>query len=61
MDSDVEKAVDSICALGCQVVSDYIVALKQRQLRPEYQSLDTQQRDSLLQILQSVMSAYDNR
>lgn len=44
----VETAVDVICALGCDVVSAYITALQQAQVRPEYRSLDAVQRSSLL-------------
>ena len=52
----VEKAIDVICALGCEVVSAYIKALQNGELRPEYQSLDEIQRASLSQELQSIMS-----
>ena len=58
---EVEKAIDAICALGCDAVSAYIDALRKGELRPEYQSLDEIQRASLLQELQSIMSVYEGR
>ena len=61
LSAEVEKAVDAICALGCDVVSAYIGALQKGELRPEYQSLDEIQRTSLLQELQSIMSVYEGR
>ena len=61
LEPEVEQAVDAICALGCTVVNDYIRALQQAQPRPEYQSLDPQQRPSLLHELQSIMAVYDER
>ena len=51
---EVEKCIDSVCALGCDLVSDYIRALQKGELRPEYQSLDEEQRTSLLRELQSI-------
>ena len=57
----VETAVDVICALGCDVVSAYITALQQAQVRPEYRSLDAVQRSSLLHELQSIMAVYEAR
>lgn len=58
---EVAKAIDAICALGCDVVSAYINALQKGELRPEYQSLDESQRTSLLLELQSIMSVYEGR
>jgi len=55
------KTIDAICALGCTVVSGYILALQKGELRPEYQSLDEIQRASLLQELQSIMSVYEGK
>ena len=55
---EVENALDSICLLGCNVVSAYISALQKGESRPEYQSLDSEQRARLLQELQSIMSVY---
>jgi len=59
MDPAVERAVDAICALGCDLVSAYIKALQQADPRPEYQSLDAAQRASLLRELQSIMAVYE--
>ena len=61
LEPEVEQAVDAICALGCTVVSDYIRALQQAQSRPEYRSLDPQQRASLLRELQSIMAVYEQK
>lgn len=58
---EVEKSIDAVCALGCDVVSGYIRALQKGELRPEYQSLDEEQRASLLQELQSIMSVYRDK
>jgi hypothetical protein len=58
---EVEKTIDDICALGCDVVSAVIFALQKGELRPEYQSLDEIQRASLLQELQSIMSVYEGK
>lgn len=58
---DVEKTIDVICALGCDVVSAYIIALQKGELRPEYQSLNEIQRASLLHELQSIMSVYEGK
>lgn len=58
---EVEKTIDAICALGCTVVSGYILALQKGELRPEYQSLNEIQRASLLQELQSIMSVYEGK
>jgi hypothetical protein len=57
---EVEKTIDAICALGCDVVSVTINALQKGELRPEYQALDEIQRASLLQELQSIMSVYQD-
>jgi hypothetical protein len=61
LEPEVEKAVDVICARGCDVVSAYIKALQRAQVRPEYQLLDAAQRASLLRELQSIMAVYDDR
>ena len=58
---EVEKTIDAICALGCDVVRAYINALQKGELRPEYQALDAIQRTSLLQELQSIMSVYGDK
>ena len=58
---EVEKSIDAVCALGCELVSDYIRALQGGELRAEYQSLDEQQRATLLRELQSIMSVYGDR
>jgi len=58
---EVEKTLDAICALGCDVVSADINALQKGELRPEYQSLDEMQRASLLHELQSIMSVYEGK
>lgn len=55
----VEVAVERICALGCRQVSVYIRALQADESRPEYQSLDSAQRASLLLELRAIMSVYD--
>jgi hypothetical protein len=57
-DPDVESAMDSICALGCEIVDAYISALTRGEARPEYRALDRAQRASLLAELQSVMAVY---
>ena len=61
LEPEVEQAVDAICALGCNEVSACIRALQQAQSRPEYQSLDPQQRASLLRELRSIMAVYEER
>ncbi|MGD2075724.1 MAG: hypothetical protein PVI91_04140 [Gammaproteobacteria bacterium] len=60
LDPEVEKAVDSICALGCERVTAYIAALEKTQTRPEYRLLDARQRVSLLQELRSIMAVYQH-
>lgn len=57
----VEQAVDAICALGCEVVSAYIVALEEGETRPEYAALDVGQRARLLAELRAIMAVYDHR
>jgi len=59
LDPKVEKAIDVICALGCDVVTAYIHSLKQGESRIEYQLLNEDQRTSLLHELQSIMSVYE--
>ena len=61
MEPVVEQAVDEICALGCDTVATYIAALRQAQLRPEYETLDVSQRAVLLEELQSIMAVYEAR
>lgn len=58
---EVEQTIDAICALGCDVVSGYIRALQNGEVRPEYQSLDESQRVRLLQELRSIMSVYGDK
>ncbi len=58
---EVEKAIEAICALGCQVVSAYMKALEKGESLPEYQSLDELQRHRLLQELRSIMSVYQDK
>ena len=58
---EVEKTIDAVCALGCDVVSVTINALQKGELRPEYQSLDEIQRTSLLRELESIMAVYQDR
>ena len=57
----VEQAVDKICALGCKLVSAYIMALKNAESRPEYDDLDEVQRASLLSELLAIMAVYKNK
>jgi hypothetical protein len=57
----VEKTIDAVCALGCDMVSVTINALQKGELRPEYQSLDEIQRTSLLRELESIMAVYQDR
>ena len=59
--SGLEQAIDAICALGCDVVRAYILALGNGEIRPEYAALDTAQRASLLAELQDIMAVYENR
>jgi hypothetical protein len=59
--SGVEQAIDAICALGCDVVRAYILALGTGEMRPEYAALDAAQRASLLAELQDIMAVYENR
>lgn len=61
LDPDVEDAVDAICALGCQLVTEYMSALENAQTRAEYRHLDSRQRASLLHELRSIMAVYENR
>ena len=58
---EVEKCIDSVCALGCDFVTDCIQALKKGELRVEYESLDEEQRASMLRELQLIMSVYGDR
>ena len=57
----VEQAIDAICALGCDVVRAYILALGNGETRPEYATLDAAQRASLLAELQAIMAVYEGR
>jgi len=57
----VEQAVDAICALGCEVVSAYIVALEKGETRPEYAALDAGERAGLLAELRAIMAVYDHK
>jgi len=57
----VEQAIDAICALGCDVVRAYILALGKGETRTEYAALDAAQRASLLAELQEVMAVYEGR
>lgn len=56
----VEQAIDAICALGCDVVRAYILALGNGEMRPEYAALDAAQRASLLAELQDIMAVYES-
>lgn len=58
---EVEKTIDAVCALGCDMVSVTINALQKGELRPEYQSLDEIQRACLLRELESIMAVYQDR
>jgi hypothetical protein len=58
---EVEKTIDAVCALGCDMVSVTINALQKGELRPEYQSLDEKQRTCLLRELESIMAVYQDR
>ncbi len=58
---EVEKCIDLVCALGCDLVTDYICALQKGELRPEYQLLDEEQRATLLLELEEIMSVYRDR
>jgi len=60
-ESQVDRAVDQICELGCTVVSAYIAALQNGESRPEYQSLDAAQRAALLEELRSIMAVYEDQ
>jgi hypothetical protein len=57
----VEQAIDVICALGCELVLAYIVALQRGETRPEYAALDAGQRSCVLNELQAIMSVYEQR
>jgi hypothetical protein len=57
----VERAMDAICALGCELVRAYIAALQRGESRPEYAALDAAQRASLLKQLQAIMAVYADR
>ena len=52
----VEQGLCAVQALGCAVVRDRIRALPQARPRPEYRSLELQQRASMLHDLQSIMA-----
>lgn len=56
----VEQAIDAICALGCDVVRAYILALGSGETRPEYAALGAAQRSSLLAELQEIMAVYED-
>jgi hypothetical protein len=55
----VGPAIDRICAQGCEWVSAYIVALKNRESRPECAQLDEAQQTTLLMELQAIMAVYE--
>lgn len=57
----IDTAVDAICVLGCEVVNDYIGALRNGESRPEYRQLDPVQRAQLLQQLEVIMAVYRAR
>ncbi len=57
----VELAIDRICAQGCELVSAYIVALKNRESRPEYAQLDEAQQMALLVELRAIMAVYEDK
>jgi len=57
----VEQAIDVICALGCELVTAYIGALRRGETRPEYAALTAGQRARLLDELQAIMSVYEPR
>jgi len=57
----VERAIDKICAQGCELVSAYIMALKKSESRPEYARLDKAQRAALLFELQAIMAVYEEK
>lgn len=61
LEPPVEQAIDAICALGCDLVNAYIVALQNGEPRPEYATLSEQQRASLLSELQAIMSVYGEK
>ena len=61
LDQNVERAIDAICALGCDVVAAYIQSLRQGQSRPEYQLLNAAERERLLFELQSIMAVYEQK
>ncbi|MFQ5643596.1 MAG: hypothetical protein ACE5FQ_07840 [Thiogranum sp.] len=58
---EVMVAIDSICALGCELVTAYIQALQAGDSRPEYAGLDAIQRAKLLHELQLIMSIYEEK
>ena len=58
---EVMVVIDSICALGCDLVTAYIHALQAGDSRPEYAGLDSAQRVSLLHELQLIMSIYEEK
>lgn len=61
LEPEIEAAIDAICLLGCDVVSAYIGALQNGEIRPHYQTLDAAQRIRLLRELQSIMDVYEDR
>ena len=59
LEPQVERAIDAICALGCEVVDAYIEALQKGDSRAEYGALDPGQRVVLLRELQVIMAVYN--
>jgi hypothetical protein len=60
-DMEIERAVDTVCALGCEKVNERIEILRRGESCPECRSLNQKQREAVLQILQSIMAVYDFR
>jgi hypothetical protein len=60
-DSEVDKAVDAVCALGCEKVAERIDMLREGGSCPECLSLSHSQRSALLEELQAIMAVYELR
>lgn len=56
---EVNVLIDRLCAEGCTVVQEYILALELGTEHPAYAHLDEYQRRLLLVELRAIMAVYD--
>ena len=56
----IDQCVEDLCSQGCDRVSGYISGLKAGQEFPEVAGLSREERQRVLEVLQSIMDVYDS-